>query len=121
MKNKLKNKIINMIIYIKSLKNKLKNKIIDVIIYIKSLYKWFNGFTGFYDSEKNEIWVGDFMETFDSTGKRWTAFIERKRYKMQKNGKMVYRFRDAFKSNWEVILNSDCSKDFTIIKKWTKK
>ncbi len=65
--------------------------------------------------DEKEIWTGDFCEIYDSTGLRWTAFIERKYQKMG-NGKN--KFVDYFHSNWSVSLFDDWTrKQLRIIKK----
>ena len=75
----------------------------------KDWNKWLNGYTGCHDMFGIEIYEGDFCETYDRTGLRWTAFIKREKWKVDNSGRD--KFIDCFHSNWDVRLFDD----------WTKK
>ena len=86
---------------------------------IKLFSYWCIGYTGFKDSNNTFIFAGDFTETYDNTGKRWTAFIKRRIFKgYSSDGLNLWKwtFVFVFASNYDTWLHENSSKDFTIIK-----
>jgi len=94
-------------------RNNMQIKINKILQKIKQFDKWLMGYIGFKDKDGEEIWCGDFCETFSRDGRRWTAFIDRRLFKMG-NGK--YKFCHVFASNYDTTIHDYWSKELKIIK-----
>lgn len=84
------------------------------------LIRWHKGDTGFLDKDGTPIYAGDFVEAYDHTGRRWTAFIRKKIFKGHSRGLNIgkYTFVFVFESNYGTWLNKDYAKELRVIKSY---
>lgn len=99
----------------------LYDKITDLKDNLILLFWWVKGDTYYFDKQEIMIEVNDFVEAFDNTGKRWTAFIKRRIFKGYHNecfNFLGYTFIFVFSSNYVTWLNREYCKELKIIKKF---